>query len=559
MTHRPWLAHYDEGVPHTLQPYPEETLLDVVSRTAQERPDHAALLFKGKRITYRELEQLSDAAGAALAEIGVEPGSRVALLIPNTPQAVIAQLAVWKAGAIAVPLNALYTGPELEHALKDCSAETVIVLTPFYQKVKAIQPRTQVRRVVATSVKEHLPAHLRVLFTLLKEKKEGHRIELQAGDFWLGELIERHRGQTAPVERPAPDDPALLLYSGGTTGTPKGAIGTHQALLITAMQIDAWAAPLLGGQDAVGVLLMPLFHVYGNAGILGPALVGQNTLALVPNPRDLPDLFATIRQTSPDFIHGVPTLFNTLVNHPDVLSGKVDLGSVKVCISAAAPLMLETKQRFEKITGGQIVEAYGLTESMLAAVVTPPCGLYKPGAVGIPLPDVDVRIVDADTGDRDLAPGEVGEVLLGGLQLMRGYWRSPTETANAIRDGWLYTGDLGYLDEDGYLTIVDRKKDVIKPSGFQVWPREVEEVIAKHPAVAEVGVAGVPDPRQGEAVRAWVVLRPGHTATAEELQAFCREQLVAYKVPRTIEFCDSLPKSMVGKVLRRMLVEEATS
>jgi long-chain acyl-CoA synthetase len=322
------------------------------------------------------------------------------------------------------------------------------------------------------------------------------------------------------------------------------------------MQLRAWFSTVGVEWDDVVMLTIPLFHVYGNAGGLTLGLVGHETLVPIPNPRDIDDLVATIRKVHPSFFPGVPTLFIALLNHPEVQAGKVDFKSMKLCVSGAASLLAEVKNRFETLTGGRVVEGYALTESMMATVLTPLRGPYKPGSVGLPLPDVEVRIADADTGEGSLPAGEVGEVLIRAPQLMQGYWQRPTETENVIRDGWLYTGDLGYLDEDGYLFIVDRKKDVIKPSGFQVWPREVEEVIASHPAVNEVGVGGIQDDYQGEAVKAWVVLRPGQHATAEEIQAYCRRQLAGYKVPKQIEFTDSLPKTLVGKVLRRALVEK---
>jgi long-chain acyl-CoA synthetase len=348
----------------------------------------------------------------------------------------------------------------------------------------------------------------------------------------------------------------LLLFTGGTTGTPKCALGTHAGLLAAGMQLNAWFGVELVDWEDVILLCMPLFHVYGNVGILSTGLVGRNPLALVPNPRDLDDVIATIRRTGPAFVPGVPTLFNALLNHPDVQAGKVDCEPIKLCISGAAPLLLETKRRFEAITGGRMVEVYALTESMAAAILGPVHGKYKPGAVGLPVPDVELRIADADTGQSSLVSGEVGEVLIRAPQVMQRYWQRPDETATTLRDGWLHTGDLGYLDDEGYLFIVDRKKDLIKPSGFQVWPREVEEVIASHPAVDQVGVAGVPDPYQGEAVKAWVVLRAGQQVTVDELCAYCRKKLVAYKVPRHVEFRDSLPMSHLGKVLRRELAAE---
>jgi long-chain acyl-CoA synthetase len=298
---------------------------------------------------------------------------------------------------------------------------------------------------------------------------------------------------------------------------------------------------------------MPNFHVYGNMA-MNCSFVARWTMTVVPNPRDIDDLVATIQKVRPACLHGVPTLFIALLNHPAVKAGKVDFKSMKICWSAAAPLMAETKHRFEALTGGWLVEAYAMTETMLAAICCPVHGAYKEGSVGVPLPDVDVRIVDVETGEQTLPSGQVGEIIIQAPQIMVGYWECPTETNDMIRNGWVYTGDLGYLDEDGYLFIVDRKKDLIKPGGFQVWPREVEEIIATHPAAAEVSVAGVPDDYQGEAVKAWIVLREGQQVTAEEIRAYCKDKLVGYKVPRSVEFRDTLPKTMVGKVLRRELV-----
>jgi long-chain acyl-CoA synthetase len=429
----------------------------------------------------------------------------------------------------------------------------VVVMTRYYNKVKAIQASARIRTIIATNIKDYLPPALRILFTLLKEKKEGDRIRLQPGDIWLADLLHAHAGSSRPPVKVRPEDPAIMLFSGGTTGTPKIAVGTHQSLLISGMQIRAWFSNSLKDWTDPIMLNMPLFHVYGMAGVFPTGLVARVPLAVVPNPRDIDDMLATIKKVKPAFLPGVPTMFNALLNHPKVKSGKVELKSLKLNISGAAPLMIETKQRFEKATGGRIVEGFGMTESMMATITTPIAGLYKPGAVGIPVPDVELRVVDAETGEKDLPPGEIGEFILRAPQLMKEYWGKPAETAHTIRDGWLYTGDLGYLDEDGYMFIVDRKKDVIKPSGFQVWPREVEEVIASHPKVSEVGVAGIPDPYQSEAVKAWVVLQAGQTPCADELREYCRQKLAAYKVPKQIEFLDSLPKSLIGKVLRREL------
>jgi long-chain acyl-CoA synthetase len=506
-------------------------------------------------MSYAELERLSDAFGTALVNLGVQKGDRVALLIPNSPQAIIAQLGAWKAGAIVCPINSLYTAEELGFALQEVGAETVVVLTPFYQKVKDLQASCGVKRIIATNIKDHLTPPLRLLFTLLKEKKEGHRIQLQPGDYSMEALLKHYGNRTRMAVTVSPKDPAILLFSGGTTGTPKAALGTHQALLMCAMQLHAYARSVLVDWDDRITLCMPMFHIYGNMGMC-TSLLARWPMVLIPNPRDLDDLIATIRKTRPAVFHGVPTLFNALLNHPAVQAGEVDFKSIKVCYSAAAPLLAETKHRFEALTGGRLLEAYAMTETMMAAVACPVYGAYKEGSTGVPITDVEVRIADVDTGEGSLAPMEVGEILVRAPQLMVGYWNHPEETANILRDGWAYTGDIGYLDQDGYLFIVDRKKDLIKPSGFQVWPREVEEVIASFPAVADVCVAGVPDALQGEAVKAWVVLKDGEQAEAKEIRDYCRTRLVAYKVPREIEFRDSLPKTMVGKTLRRMLTKD---
>jgi long-chain acyl-CoA synthetase len=444
----------------------------------------------------------------------------------------------------------------MEHALLECGAETAIVLTLYYDKLKGAQPDTVLRRIIATNIKEYLPLHLRILFTLLREKKEGHRITLQQGDFWLGDLLRRYAGSPRPPVTVRPSDPAILFFSGGTTGVPKAAVGTHHALFISGLQIQTWFKSILQEWTDVIAAAMPFFHVYGNAGVMATGLVGHHPLAIVPNPRDLDDLLAMVKRDRPAFLPGVPTLFIALLNHPDVQAGKVDMKPVKLCIAGAAPLLAETKQRFEALTGGRVVEGYALTETMMGAVINPVVGSYRPGSTGLPLPDIEVRVGDSDSGMGNLPGGEIGEICIRAPQLMTGYWQRPADTADTIHDGWLHTGDLGYLDEDGYLYIVDRKKDVIKPGGFQVWPREVEEVIASLSEVAEVAVAGVPDAYQGEAVGAWVVLRSGEQITAEAIQNYCRDRVAAYKVPRYIEFRTSLPKTTIGKVLRRELVRE---
>jgi long-chain acyl-CoA synthetase len=356
-------------------------------------------------------------------------------------------------------------------------------------------------------------------------------------------------------------DRAVILASGGTTGTPKGVVGLHRAYVQSGVQLREWIKGVCDEWVDRIMLPLPLFHVYANVGVQGLALIGRNPLALVPNPRDVDDVLTTIRKVRPAFFTGVPTLFTALLNHPDVRDGRADFSSIRLCFSGASALLAETRRQFESLTGGRIIEGYSLTEGMMACMVNPVRGTAKIGSIGMPLPDVDALIVDADDPTRVLETGAIGELIMRAPQLMEEYWNAPGETALVLRprpEGgtWLHTGDLAYLDEDGYVFIVDRKKDLIKSSGFQVWPREIEEVLAAHPSVLEVGVAGQPDATKGEVVRAWVVLKPGAHATSEELRAWCRQRLAGYKVPVGIEFRDELPKSMVGKVLRRMLTQD---
>jgi long-chain acyl-CoA synthetase len=547
-----------------LTPYPRRTLLDYLADAARECPRAQALQFEGATTTFAELEHLSDACAAALSSLGVTRGDRVALLLPNCPQFFVAELGAWKIGAIVAPLNPIYTERELEAPLRESGIETIVTLTRFYERVKRVQPRTPLRRVIATNIKEHFPVLLRMLFTLFRERRDGDRVVLASGDHDFARLLLAHRGSVPERAPITPDDPAVLLMSGGTTGTPKSVVGNHGAYVKTGLQVQAWTSSVFGNGSVV-MLPLPLFHVYANVGVQALGLITHNPIALVPNPRDLSDLIATIRRVKPAFFAGVPTLFTGLLNHPDVHSGNVDFRSIRICFSGAAALMADTKQRFESLTGSRIVEGYSLTEAMMALTINPVAGPNKLGSVGMPLPDVHVRIFDAEDGTREMPTSAIGEICISAPQLMDGFWNRPRETADALRDHaepsgtrrWLHTGDLGYLDQDGYLFVVDRKKDLIKTSGYQVWPREVEETLSSHPSVAEVGVAGVPDELKGEAIKAWVVLREGQTATAAELRSYCRERMAPFKVPSYIEFRTDLPKTMVGKVLRRALREDS--
>jgi long-chain acyl-CoA synthetase len=403
MAGKPWIVHYDAGVPSTLAPYPPRTLLEYVADTARQRSDHPALIFKNRRVTYGTLERQSQAFAATLRAWGVKKGDRVALVLPNCPQFVIAELGVWKVGAIVVPLNPLYTADELVGLLASCGAETVVVLTPFYARVKAVQLRTAVKRVVVTSMRGYLPSLWRVAYTVTHAWQAGHHIRPAPGDCWLEECLKA--SAPAPLSEGVitPDDPAVILMSGGTTGTPKGAVGLHRSLVAAGLQIHAWLQPVWADWHDVILLPLPLFHAYGYVAGQSLAFVGHNPLALIPNPRDIRDILRTIRRVHPAFFGGVPALFQALLTHPDVRAGKVEFQSIKSCFSGAAPLPADIKQRFEALTRGRMVEGYSLTEAMLACTCNPVCGLYKAGSVGLPLPDVEIDIVDLESGERSLA------------------------------------------------------------------------------------------------------------------------------------------------------------
>lgn len=554
MSDRPWLERYDEGVPQTID-YPKVPLFYFLEESARKNPDAPCTIFKGAKISYKEMVDLTDRFAAALAGIGVKKGDRVGIFIPNTPQFVVAYFGVLKAGGIVVATNPLYTPREIEHQANDAGVEVMIVMSNFYKTIKEVQPKTKIKKLIVTNIKETLPPVTAFLFTLLKEKKAGFRVELADEDIWWEDFIASYTPEDRPKVDIGPDDIAIFQYSGGTTGTPKGAIALHRNLVANSLQIRRWMPNAIDGEEVV-LMAIPLYHVYGMvAGMLFGMACGA-ALVMVPNARDIKDDLDNLQKYRCTIFPGVPTLYNAINNWPDVVAGKYDLSSIKACISGSAPLMRETKEAFEALTGGVVFEGYGLSEAPTASHCNPLKGENRAGSIGLPLPDVEARIVSLDDGVTVLPPGEIGEIVLKGPQVFKGYYEMPSETKNALRDGWLYTGDVARMDEDGYFYIVDRKKEVIKPSGFQVWPRDVEEVISDHPKVLEVGVAGIPDPKRGETVKAWVVVKPGETLTEEEIREFCKDKLAAYKIPTHIEFRDELPKTTVGKILRRELVRQ---
>ena len=557
----PWLSHYDEGVPHSLAPYPSKPLFSFLEESAAKFPDRACTIFKGRVITYREMNDLTDRMAAALAAIGVKKGDRVGIFIPNTPQFVIVFYGILKAGGVVVATNPLYSPREIVHQLKDSGIELMVVMSNFYKRIKDVQSETRLKTLIVTNVKEQLPPLMGLLFTLTKEKKDGHRVELAPGDLWMKDLLEKHTAVERPKIEIAGDDKALLQYSGGTTGLSKGAIATHAALVATTLQITAWFVDIREGQE-VTLMAIPLFHVYGMIAGMAFAVASGATLVMVPNPRDLDDLLENIHKYHPTIFPGVPTLYNAINNHPSVKAGRVNMSSIRACISGSSPLLHETKAAFEKVTGGKLFEGYGLSEAPTATHCNPLLGRNKEGSIGLPLPDVECRLVSLEDGATEVGPGEIGELVVRGPQVFKGYWNMPTETNNALQPDpaggrpWLFTGDIARMDEDGFFYIVDRKKELIKAGGYQVWPREIEEVLAANPKVKEVGVAGIPDAYRGETVKAWIVLKDGETAGEDELREWCRDKLARFKIPTQIEFRSELPKTTVGKVLRRELVRQ---
>ena len=561
MNDRPWVKNYDKGVPATIE-YPKGPVFQFLDNAAQKYPDHACTIFKGAEISYKEMNAITDRIAGALAAMGVKKGDRVGIFMPNTPQFVMAYFGILKAGGVVVATNPLYTPPEIEHQANDSGVEVMFVMTNFYKTIKAAQPKTKIKKLIVTNLKETLPPVLKILFTLAKEKKGGFRIEggLAEGDIWFQDLLAKHANTPRPKLDIGSDDTAMFQYSGGTTGVAKAAVAMHRNIIADTLQIKSWMTNLNEGNEIV-LMAIPLFHVYGMVAGMLFAMAAGASMVMVPNPRDLKDVLDNISKHKATIFPGVPALYNGINNHPDVKAGKYNLSSIKACISGSAPLLRETKEKFEALTGGKVFEGFGLSEAPTATHCNPFSGVNKTGSIGMPLPDVDCKIISLDDGETEMPQGEIGEIIVHGPQVMKGYHNMPTETANTLRtmkDGkvWLFTGDIARMDEDGYFYIVDRKKELIKPGGYQVWPREVEEVLIAYPKVMDVGVAGIPDPYRGETVKAWIVFKPGETATEDELKAFCKERLAAYKVPTHFEFRAELPKTTVGKILRRELVRQ---
>jgi len=549
---RPWLKFYEEHVPPDID-YPDQTLPQILDETANRYPNHTAMIYYNSKATYTELMAAVDRFAAGLQKLGVKKGDRVALFMPNIPQYIISYYGALKAGAVVVPCNPLYVARELKHQVNDSGAETIVVMSSFYSIVEKIRPETSLKNVVVTSVKEYFPGLLKILFTVLKEKKGGHYVNIDGvpNTYWFQDFLGSAPANPEPTEVDL-EDTACLLYTGGTTGVPKGAELSHKNILVNAVQCRYWinADP---GKEIV-MAEVPLNHSYGMTTCMNHAVVAGASVLLIPNPRDLQDVLKNINKHQPTLFPGVPTMYVAINNYPEI--AKYNLRSVKACISGAAGLPVEVQTAFQKLTGGRLVEGYGLSEASPVTHANPIFGQNKIGTIGVPWPNTLAKIMDVETGEKEMAVGEPGELIVQGPQVMKGYWNKPEETAQTLRNGWLYTGDIAIIDEDGYFKIVDRKKDMIIAGGYNIYPRDVEEVLYEHPKVQEAVCVGIPDPYRGETVKVYIILKEGKTATAEEIIAFCKERLAKYKVPRQVEFRSELPKTMVGKILRRILRDE---
>jgi len=547
MEDRPWISAYERGVsPH--YEYAAKPVFQFLADSAKNNPQHNALLFYGKGTSYRELEASTNAFAHALIGLGVQKGDRVAIMLPNIPQCVVAYYGALKCGAVVVMTNPLYTERELLTQIEDSGAETIVAMDILYPRIQ--KAATRLKHMIFTSVRDALPWFLGLLYPI-KARREGQWVSLPKGPsiYDMTELI--HQSPPSPLAVGVlSDDLALLQYTGGTTGTPKGVMLTHRNLVTNALQCRYWLPSL---KDEIFLAVIPFFHVYGMSVCMNLAISLASTLVLLPR-FVVKDVVGAIKKHRPTLFMGVQAMYVAINNYSGLT--KEDLSSIKICISGAGPLHLEVQRQFEALSGGKLVEGYGLSESSPVTHVNPIQGIRKEGSIGLPLPDTVARIVDIETGTKTLEIGEVGELVIQGPQVMQGYWKKPEESTGVLREGWLYTGDMARMDENGYFFIVDRKKDMIKTRGENVYPREVEEVLYRHPKVKDAVVVGLPDTFAGEIIKAYVVLKEGESATSDEIVMFCREGLAKFKLPQRVEFRSELPKTIVGKVLRRVLLEE---
>jgi long-chain acyl-CoA synthetase len=560
---RPWLRSYPSDVPRSLDPYPEESVFSLLESSARRFPDRPAIAWFGKTMTYAQLLEEVERCSALLAGHGVKKGDRVAMIMPNSPPFTIAFYACMRLGAVAVGNNPIYTHREMRHQLEDADVSVVLVADLMYADFADVFAELGIDQVIVTRLNDYMPLVKKLLAPTLKFKKQ----QVANGKPWPPVPADapvlrwsqalKKTGPVPPVATVTPtQDVAVLIYTGGTTGVAKGAMLSHHNITSNARQSASWFPSIEDGREAV-LAALPFFHSYGLLAMNLTILIAAKLIPM-PNPRDIHMVLELIDHEKPTLFPGVPRLYVAVNEHPDV--AKFDLKSIMACVSGAAPLPVAVAKEFERVTGGgQLVEGYGLTECSPVTHANPFNGTRKPGHIGLPIPDTDVRIMSLDDPDKEMPPGEPGELCIMGPQVMLGYWHRPEESALAIRNGWFHTGDVAVMDADGYFKIVDRLKDMIIVSGFNVYPNEVEDVLYHHPAISKAAVIGLPDDRTGERVKAYVVLKEGQTLTVEELLAWCKDPeqgLTGYRAPKEIEFRESLPETLVGKVLRRALQEE---
>lgn len=545
---RVWHKSYVEGIPPTLD-FKPISMPEFLERNAIKYPSHTALIYMGKNISYKELKELSDRFAHALATLGVKKGDRVALLMPNMPQIVIAYFGIWRAGATAVPVNPLYSDREIEHQLDMSESTVIIALDLLAARIQALKSKTSLRVIITAHINDYLPFPKKQLFPLLK--KDMYAPYKKAPEFY--EFTELLNGTSAAFSPTTPDmqDLAIIPYTGGTTGVSKGAMINHANISSVVQIVGSWLFDMEEGNESE-IALFPFFHMAGFLLVMCICICRAWRIILVPRPEPAIALDMAIKY-KPSIFLAVPAIYTGMLNLPKFR--KADLSFIKAFFSGAAPLPVETIQTLVEAGGEKIgvIEGYGMTESTGITHMTPWRGVHKPGSVGIPLPGTDCKLVDLGTGENEVPIGEKGEICFKGPQMCSGYFGMPEETQNSIRNGWFYTGDIGRMDEDGYLYIVDRTKDMIIAGGYNIYPREIDEVLYEHPKVLEACVVGVPHEYRGETVKAFIVPKPEETLTEEELDKFCRQHLAPFKVPKLYEFTEELPKSAVGKILRKNL------
>ncbi len=544
---RIWHSSYPPEVPSQID-YRKITLSNAITENAAKYGEHAALIFMGKIITYSELDELVNSLANALVGLGVKKGDKVALMLPNVPQIVIANFAAFKIGAVSVPHNPLFTEKELEYQLNDSDSSVLITLDLFLAKALALKGSTKVQKIITTHFNDYLPFPQKQLFPLVK-KELYRKVEVQPDVYEFLDIMKQYSGK--PFEDQSRwDDIAAFIYTGGTTGLSKGVMLTHANFSCNVQQFSAALPDVEAGKDSI-LAVYPFFHIAGFTGVQNLSMWNGLTCVLVPRP-DAVSIIQMLEKYKPKYLPGVPTIFIGLLNNKKFT--EMDLSFIKGFFTGAAPLSVDTFNQLKKLTGATPRDVFGLTESLIAAA-SPWKGKTKPNTVGLPLPGVDIKIVDLDTSTVEVNPGEPGEILIKGPQTMKGIYRKPQETAEVMKDGWIHTGDIGTLDEDGFLSIIDRKKDMIIASGFNIYPKEIDDVLSSHPKILEACTIGVPDEYRGETVKSYIVFQQGESITEKEVTEYCRENLAAYKVPKLIEVVDELPKSTVGKVLRRKIKE----